>query len=140
MRIQVDRRVLKGFRQRALKKYPLEHLETIFGFVKSNVIHIVSFCPIDHDSKPDRCEYLVADIEEQRDKEDFPEYRKLQLLGTIHSHPDAPGEPSEADWQTSRIDGDLVSGIYQILPRKRGQRKYGKVKFFADPVQELEII
>lgn len=139
MRVQVDRRVLKGFRQRALKKYPLEYMETIFGSVKNNVIQIVFFSPIDHSATTNSCQYSLHAIEEQQDKEDLTEFRNLQMLGTIHSHPDAPIEPSEGDWYTSRTDGDIVSGIYQICPRK-GRRKYGKVRFYADPVQELEII
>jgi proteasome lid subunit RPN8/RPN11 len=138
MKIQVSRKVLNGFRARALKKYPSEYLETVWGTIGKNAARIVAFYPIEHKATPEKCQYEAIAIDEQREKEDdFPEGR-LKFLGTIHSHPDGSQHPSESDWETSRSDGDLISGIYQILPI-RGSRKKTRVTFYSDPVQELEI-
>lgn len=139
MKVQVSRSVLNGFRQRALKKYPLEHLETVWGKISHHAIQVIAFYPVDHTSKPDACIYSPTDIEEQREKEvDFPE-GNLKFLGTIHSHPDAAPWPSESDWETAREDGETIMGIFQILPMGKGRKKT-KVGFYSDPLQELEVI
>ena len=136
MIVKVDRRVLSGYRRRALKKYPLEYMESVFGRVAGQTINILAFYPIEHKGTTETCKYDVAAIDEQKGGEDSPP--KMKWLGTIHSHPDGGWCPSEADWETSRIDGETVSGIYQILPR-RGKRKLGRVRFYSEPLQELKI-
>jgi proteasome lid subunit RPN8/RPN11 len=137
MRVQVSRSVLNGYRKRALKKYPDEYLESIFGRIDGQVIRILAFYPMEHDGSPDACRYETVVVDEQKDGEDSPP--KMKWLGTIHSHPDAQGHPSEADWESARMDGEIVSGIYQILPHK-GKRKTGKVRFYSEPLQELETV
>jgi len=37
----------------------------------------------------------------------------------LHPHPDAGIEPSQSDWETARVDGDMLIGICQIVMRKR---------------------
>jgi proteasome lid subunit RPN8/RPN11 len=139
MKVQVARSVLDGFRKRALKKYPSEYMETIFGRISGQVIQILAFYPIEHEGTPGRCAYYAAAMEEQQDGTDCPP--KMKWLGTIHSHPEGSSTPSDADWETAREDGEVISGIYQILPSlKRKGRKIGKVKFYSEPVQELEIV
>lgn len=138
MKIQVSRSVLNGYRKRALKKYPDEYMESIFGRIDGQKIVILAFYPIEHEGSPDQCKYETASVDEQKDGEDCPP--KMKWLGTIHSHPDCEGCPSEADWETARMDGEVVSGIYQILPRKNGGRKFGKVRFYSEPLQELETV
>jgi proteasome lid subunit RPN8/RPN11 len=137
MKVQVSRSVLSGYRKRALKKYPDEYMESIFGRVDGQTVLILAFYPIEHKGTPEKCEYDAASVDEQKDGEDCPP--KMKWLGTIHSHPDASAQPSEADWETGRIDGELISGIYQILPT-RGKRKTGKVRFYSEPLQELETV
>ncbi len=137
MKVQVARNVLDGYRRRALKKYPDEYMESIFGRVDGQTILIMAFYPIEHKGTPEKCEYETAAIDEQQDGTDCPP--NMKWLGTIHSHPDASAHPSGADWETARIDGELVSGIYQILPT-RGKRKTGKVRFYSEPLQELETV
>ena len=137
MKVQVSRSVLNGYRKRALKKYPDEYMESIFGRVDGQKIVILAFYPLDHEGSPDQCKYETASVDEQKDGEDCPP--KMKWLGTIHSHPDCEGCPSEADWETARMDGEVISGIYQILPRKVG-RKLGKVRFYSEPLQELETV
>jgi len=137
MKVQVDKAVLAGYRRRALRRFPNEYMETIWGKVSKEAIQICAFYPIDHKGQQEWLEYEPADVEDQKERQDGPDHPKLQYLGSIHSHPDADGEPSEADWQSSRQDGERVMGIYQIV--RNGGRKRGKVRFYSEPLQELEI-
>lgn len=139
MKIQIARSVLNGFRKRALKKYPSEYMETVWGFTADGVVKILAFYPLDHVGTREYCTYSTTHIEEQQDNEDGPDINRARLLGTIHSHPDAPFFPSDADWETAREDGELISGIYQILPKRKGRKKT-RIGFFADPLQSLEIL
>lgn len=139
MKVQVSRSVLNGYRKRALKKYPSEYLESIFGRINGKTIQILAFYPMEHKGTPESCEYETIIVEEQQDGEDAPP--KMKWLGTIHSHPDSQGHPSEADWVSARTDGEIISGIYQIWPHKTGRgRKTCKVRFYSEPWQELEVV
>lgn len=138
MKVQVSRSVLNGYRKRALRKYPDEYMESIFGRIDGQKIVILAFYPIEHKGTPEKCEYEAVSVEEQQDGEDCPP--KMKWLGTIHSHPDGGCVPSEADWETARGDGEVVSGIYSILPSRTGDRRVGKVRFYSEPLQELETV
>lgn len=139
MKVQVSKKILDSFRRRALKRYPKEIMETVFGRVVDDTVQIFAFYPIDHTASTEACEYYPIDLEEQREKEDAPEYPHIKFLGTIHSHPDGGPDPSDSDWETARTDGDIVSGIYQILPSRKGRKKC-KVRFYSEPMQPLELV
>ena len=137
MRVRVAETVLRGFRRRALKVYPKEWMETVWGRVTPQGIDIFAFHPIDHKGTRHECQYVSSDIDAQRDEE-APEY-KLELLGTCHSHPDALDAPSYADWETTVSDKEIISGIYQILRRPQGKRKFTRVRFYSGAVHEMEV-
>jgi proteasome lid subunit RPN8/RPN11 len=140
LKIKVASSVLRGFRRRALRSYPLEHLETVWGRITADGIHIFAFHPIDHKPTRNTCEYTEnteADFEGQRD-EDAPKW-KLEVLGTIHSHPDcSDASPSEADWELSVESKETISGIYLINKAKNGRRQTA-VRFYSGAVHETEI-
>ncbi len=133
MKVNVSQDVLSSFRRRALRRYPKEYMETIWGRVKGGEAYIYAFHPIKQESDNESVKYEPADIEEQRDEEAPQE--KMRLLGTIHTHPDSGIEPSQSDWETARVDGDLIIGICQITTSKG--RKSSQVRFYSEPIDEL---
>ena len=130
MRIVIAKDVVRGFRRRALRRYPKEYMETVWGFVRGDIVYICALYPLEHDGKRDACLYTFDDIDaQQEDAADF----KLEVIGTIHTHPDGGCAPSEDDWETSTRDGDVVSGICQIL--RKNNRRRCRVRFYTgDPL------
>lgn len=108
-------------------------METIWGKVKGGEVYIYAFHPIKHRGDSESIEYEPVDIEEQREEE--APLEKMILLGTIHTHPDSSIEPSESDWETARVDGDMLIGICQIVIGKG--RKSSRVRFYSEPIDEL---
>ena len=135
VKVNVAIDVLRGYRRRALARYPREYMETLWGRMRDGEVDIYACYPIDHKGTRDNCQYVGSDIEAQRD-EDAPEHG-LTLLGTIHSHPDGSSGPSEADFVTAAGDGDIVSGICQIL-RHNGRRR-SWVRFYSGTIHELKV-
>jgi len=133
MKVNVSQDVLSSFRRRALRRYPKEYMETIWGQVKGGEGYIYAFHPIEHKSDNESIEYEPVEIEEQRDEE--APLEKMILLGTIHTHPDGSIEPSQSDWETARVDGDMLIGICQIVMSKG--RKSSRVRFYSEPIDEL---
>ncbi len=133
MKVNVSQDVLSSFRRRALRRYPKEYMETIWGRVKGGEAYIYAFHPIKHESDKESVRYEPVEIEEQRDEE--APLEKMILLGTIHTHPDSGIEPSQSDWETARVDGDLLIGICQIVMSKG--RKSSRVRFYSEPIDEL---
>lgn len=134
MKVIVAADIIAAFRRRALRRYPREYMETIFGRATGGAVHIFAFHPIPHDATRAACYYAPQEIESQR--EDAEEH-KLELLGTIHSHPDGGSSPSEEDWETAGSDGEIVSGICQILKRKNRLRC--RIRFYAGEMTEIQV-
>lgn len=119
-RIVVDRRTLNGFRRRAWRAFPNEHIEVLIG--REGEIHAIH--PIDYLSTRSMCVY---------DDEQFEIVRKqvhpLQLLGTIHTHPNIDTcEPSEHDWIALRQWPERVTGIACLYTT--GKRRRSRVQFY----------
>ncbi len=133
MKVNVSQDVLSSFRRRALRRYPREYMETIWGRVRGGEAYIYAFHPIKHEGDKERITYEPVEIEEQRDEE--APLEKMELLGTIHTHPDSGIEPSQSDWETARVDGDMIIGICQIGMSKG--RRSSQVRFYSEPIDEL---
>lgn len=134
MKICVASDVLAGYRRRALRRYPREYMETIWGKVRDDRIDVCAFYPVDHTGTRNDCQYYPSDLEAQKDD---AEDVKLQMIGTIHSHPDGSSGPSGADIATANTDGDIVSGILQIT-RRNGRRRTNTL-FFVGEIVPVEI-
>ena len=113
MNLFIDRKALAGFRRRALRRYPLEYIETLWGMSnKSGGVSIVEFRQLDHEATTDSVEFDAEDTEAGiRDG-------KLTQLGTIHTHPDmAYCEPSEDDWHDAGDRKEIIIGVMAIPAR-----------------------
>src|SRR5271154_903650 len=141
LKIRVAKTVLRGFRRRALKRYPKELMEMIWGKVTSQGVDIFAFHPVEHKPSKLSCEYTShteSDIEAQRDEE-APSFN-LEVLGTIHSHPDcSDASPSEADWELTVIDKEIISGICLIRTPRNGKKRLTRIRLYSGAVHDVEV-
>jgi proteasome lid subunit RPN8/RPN11 len=122
--IVVDRKVLDGFKRRALRLYPREFIEQIVGKVVDHEVRIYAFRELEHQAT----RYEVVIDEDMDPMTEGEEESRYQILGTIHTHPQASIEPSEIDWEAMARDGELVMGICSI--RKTAKRRFVSFAFY----------
>ena len=123
MRLCVSQRELRNFRRRAMRRYPNEYLEALWGIKNGTEWAGVEFRPVDHDADPDGVAYDAAEGKfGERDG-------SLVRLGLIHTHPDdSECAPSEYDWTDSAAVKELITGIFTI--EKIGPRLRSRIRFF----------
>ena len=122
--IVVHRKVLDGFKRRALKLYPREFLEQIVGRIVDREVRIYAFRELEHQAT----RYEVVIDEDMDPMTEGDDDRRYQILGTIHTHPQATIEPSDLDWEAMARDGELVMGICAI--RKTAKRRFVSFAFY----------
>ncbi|MGZ4787285.1 MAG: Mov34/MPN/PAD-1 family protein [Terriglobales bacterium] len=131
--VVVDRKVLDGFKRRALKLYPLEFIEQIVGRMFDHQGRIYAFRELEHQAT--RYEVVIdEDMDPMTEGEDESRY---QILGTIHTHPQATIQPSDIDWEAMARDGELVMGICAI--RKRAKRRFVSFAFYNSRKEQMQL-
>jgi proteasome lid subunit RPN8/RPN11 len=130
----VDRKILDGFKRRALKQYPKEYAEQLWGTVEGSKANICVIEPVDL-------------TQQTRDGVDFDfdqrcgtKHSGMTLLGSIHTHP-APydhAEPSAADISSSIHDKEIVWGVCGI--RKTPKRRFFSSRFWSASQVEVELV
>ncbi len=131
--IVVDRKVLDGFKRRALKVYPLELLEQVVGRIVENQVRVFAFQAIEHEATR-RDITLDDDVNPMTEGEDT---RRYDILGTIHSHPMDTVEPSSLDWSSMKEDGELIMGVCSI--RKTAKRRFVSFAFFNRKHEQMQL-
>jgi proteasome lid subunit RPN8/RPN11 len=122
--VMVDRKVLDGFKRRALKFYPREFLEQIVGRIVGTQVRIYAFRELEHEAT--KWEVIIdEDLDPMSEGEDSRHY---DILGTIHTHPLSSIEPSDLDWEAMKRDGEHVMGICAI--RKTMKRRFVSFAFY----------
>ena len=127
MPLHISQKGLAAFRRRALRRYPKEYLETLWGCANADgSISVVEFCPVE-------IEEASEDAVETSD-EDAGQYGirdgPLTQLGTIHTHPDGMDcAPSEEDWADVEESRELIMGILLIQKIKTRLRTWTKFYF-----------
>lgn len=82
-KIRIHSKILKAFKQRAWKAYPVEHIEAMHGIPRNDGgFDIYAFTPVEHRGTIDYVNY-VHDPELQHDTS---EEIKTIFLGYIHTH------------------------------------------------------
>ena len=129
----VDRKVLDAFKRRALKLYPLEFLEQMVGRIIDGQARIYAFRELEHEAT--RFEVTIdEDLDPMTEgKEDI----RYDILGTIHTHPQATIEPSDIDWEAMGRDRELVMGICAI--RKTIKRRFVSFAFYNRDKEQLQL-
>jgi proteasome lid subunit RPN8/RPN11 len=126
-RVVVDKRAEQGFRRRALRRYPLEYIETLWGRIEGTTAYVHAFMPLKHSATPDQIDYDDADLWDQHDE---ARDEQLTVLGSIHTHPDRDEAIfSEGDLREHIIDPhDRVMGICAI--ECKGKRRKCRVIYW----------
>jgi proteasome lid subunit RPN8/RPN11 len=128
-RIVVDAHEEAKFIRRALRRYPLEYVEALWGHVRGDVLYVCVFMPLTH--KATTC--AIVDLEEFEneldDHEDQAPEHKQELLGTIHTHPDSLSVPSQFDTESTFSTQEAVMGICSI-DRKSSARTKTSVTYW----------
>ena len=131
--VVVDRKVLDGFKRRALKLYPREFIEQIVGRIVDHQGRIYAFRELEHQAT--RYEVVIdEDMDPMTEGEDESRY---QILGTIHTHPQSTIEPSDIDWEAMARDGELVMGICAI--RKTAKRRFVSFAFYNVRKEQIQL-
>jgi proteasome lid subunit RPN8/RPN11 len=84
-KIHVDRKAEREFRRRAVRAYPNEYMEGLWGYIRGSVIYVCAFVPMEHKGY---YQHLTYKDEVLDDHEDEAREHNLEYLGTIHTHPD----------------------------------------------------
>ena len=130
--VVVDRKVLNAFKHRALKLYPREFLEQIVGKIVDHEVRIYGFRELEHQAT----RYEVVIDEDMDPMTEGDDEKLYQILGTIHTHPQATIEPSEIDWDAMARDGEIVMGICSI--RKTAKRRFVSFAFYNAEHQQMQ--
>ncbi len=131
--VVVDRKVLDGFKRRALKLYPREFIEQIVGRIVDHQARIYAFRELEHQAT--RYEVVIdEDMDPMTEGEGESRY---QILGTIHTHPQATIEPSDIDWEAMQRDGELVMGICAI--RQTPKRRFVSFAFYNTRKEQVQL-
>jgi hypothetical protein len=131
--VVVDRKVLDGFKRRALKTYPLELFEQVIGRIVETQVRVFAFQAIEHEAT-DRDITLDDDVNPMTEGKDA---RGYDILGTIHSHPMDTVEPSPLDWSSMKEDGELIMGVCSI--RKTARRRFVSFAFFNRKRDQVQL-
>lgn len=132
--VVVDRKILDGFRRRALKHYPREYAEQLWGIVESSKANVCVIEPIDLKQQ------TRNGVDFDFDQQCGTKHSGMTLLGSIHTHP-APHDrtgPSDDDVSSSIHDKEIVWGICGI--RKTPKRRFFSCRFWSTGRGEVELV
>lgn len=95
-----------------MAKMPCEYIEALWGKVVKDELHICAFMPIKHTAKPTEISYKEYDYS---DHEDEAIEHRLEMIGSIHTHPQCLDEIfSETDLRGVQDEPDIIMGICSI--------------------------
>lgn len=135
-KIVVDRKVLRGFRRRALAVDPKEHAESLWGKAEGGRVFVYCCQPFHYRSTEGSVTISEESVEEDREA---AKDAGMAVVGTIHTHPDSackscgaksPSDcsPSETDWTDMHEAPEIVLGVATVHRNK--QRRSVKIRFY----------
>lgn len=146
MTVYISKSAERGYVRRALRRYPVEHMEVLWGKRAPNGdVLVCGFVPINQKSTEEVAEYCSFEWYEDDDKvlneleeslDDHMEHASdagLIVIGSIHSHCYKDGDQfddmqSYQDIKVGEHEGNLVNGICSI--GVKGSRKVTKVGYW----------
>ena len=131
--VVIDRKVLTGFKRRALKAYPREILEQVVGKVVGTQARIFSLRDLEYQGSTTA---IVMD-DDVNPMTEGDGGTCFDILGTLHTHPQDTVEPSELDWQSMRQDGELIMGVCAI--RRTARRRFVSFAFYNREREHIQL-
>ena len=131
--VVVDRKVLAGFKKRALAAYPREIIEQVVGKFDGTQAIVFAFRELEHEATRVRIN-MDEDVNPMTEGDDDHRFR---ILGTIHTHPQDTVVPSELDWQSMKQDGEYIMGVCAI--RKTARRRFVSFAFFNEEREHIQL-
>jgi proteasome lid subunit RPN8/RPN11 len=121
-RIVVDKKEEAKFRRRAMRSYPLEHIEALWGQIRGDILYICAFVRVDVETATKNA--LYYDEQEMDFHEEDAREAGLHFLGTIHTHPDCEDTRfGDTDLENAQETQEIVMGIAAIRTIGEGKKK-----------------
>jgi proteasome lid subunit RPN8/RPN11 len=121
-RIVVDKKEEAKFRRRALRRFPLEYIEALWGQIRGDILYICAFVRMEVDKATIKS--LYYDEQELDFHVEDAKEAGLQFLGTIHSHPNCEDTRfGDTDLENVQDSGEIVMGIAAIQRIGEGRKK-----------------
>jgi proteasome lid subunit RPN8/RPN11 len=140
-KIVVDKKNEIKFRHRALKEYPQEYIESLWGIIRGDTLYICIFMPMECKKvTPTSIEFHEGEEEFDHQEDEAKEY-KLEFIGTIHTHPNRDTSVcSDGDIHSCQETNEMIMGVMNIPTLKEG-KKYRRCSISYWPcVRPLEVI
>ena len=131
--VVIDRKVLTGFKRRALKAYPREILEQVVGKVVGTQARIFALRDLEYQGS-NTAIVMDDDVNPMTEGDGGT---RFDILGTLHTHPQDTVEPSELDWQSMRQDGELIMGVCAI--RRTARRRFVSFAFYNREREHIQL-
>ena len=120
-KIVIDKKEERKFRRRALRQFPKEYMQVMYGFIENGVAYVCIFLDIKHTATSQACSYWHSDLDAHMDE---AKRHNLVCLGTIHSHPDRDHTLfSEGDLEDSQSTQEVIMGICAIESLGKGKKR-----------------
>jgi proteasome lid subunit RPN8/RPN11 len=128
-RIVVDKKEEAKFRRRAMRSYPLEHIEALWGQVRGDILYICAFIRMDIERATVKT--LYYDEQEMDFHEEDAREAGLHFLGTIHTHPNCDDTRfGDTDLENAQETQETVMGICAVTKNKRTGRKATDIAYW----------
>jgi proteasome lid subunit RPN8/RPN11 len=126
-KVIVDRKEENKFRRRALRKFPNEYIEVLWGYVKNECLYVTNFATLAHRGQPGKCLYWQEDLDAHHER---ASHQDLRVVGTIHTHPfRSDALASIGDYRGCVAGQDLVIGVMS-LTKKKGRKRVTDVAYW----------
>lgn len=113
MVVYLHKHHLAYFRRKARNSYPNEIAALLVGRTVGAMteVHYFFYPVLD---KSDNCS-VELNVDSCLEAEEYANDQNLRIIGMIHSHPDCLPIMSSTDHNTHVRDGDVISGIVEVM-------------------------
>jgi proteasome lid subunit RPN8/RPN11 len=129
--VMIDKGVLNMFKARALRNYPLERAEEMWGTIEGTIANVCVINTVMVDDA-DR-----ESVEFDATAEYGDQVKGLTLLGSIHTHSEEDCTPSKSDIESAKAEGEIFFGICAI--RKTEKRRFVSFGFFQPDGTHIQL-